>query len=58
MLPWFVLDFDLMKTIQDLGEDLHNFITDNQDSPIFWACLFLGLLLLFVAGMNSLNKNG
>lgn len=46
MLPWFVLDFDLMKTIQDLGEDLHNFIIDNQDSPIFWACLFLGLLLL------------
>lgn len=55
-MPLFVLDFDLIQSIKDIGEDINRFIADNQNSPIFWACLFLGLFLLFVAGMNSLNK--
>lgn len=55
-MPLFVLDFDLIQSIKDIGEDINHFIADNQNSPIFWACLFLGLFLLFVAGMNSLNK--
>ena len=55
-MSFFVLDFDFLQSIKDIGDEINRFIANNQDSPIFWACLFLGLLLLFIAGMNSLNR--
>ncbi len=48
---------DIYKWLEDIGEQMKEFVVDHGDNPLFWAFLIIGFFSIITFAAQSLRKD-